>query len=169
MDNVDLRYVAGALADLSGIPVRLFEGDRLILFKSSVKLPRDPMCVYEKEIRAIRGHVGYLTTPLFHSYGVIHAPAGTLVLGPTSQIMAGEQELRELAFRADVPREQVPAFLSAMNGIQRLPVEQLLQMLCTVNHFLNGGERLTISDVAIYGSEQETLKRTLETRRTRRV
>ncbi|MBQ6866170.1 MAG: helix-turn-helix domain-containing protein [Clostridia bacterium] len=169
MDNVDLRYVAGALADLSGIPVRLFEGDRLILFKSSVKLPRDPMCVYEKEIRAIRGHVGYFTTPLFHSYGVIHAPAGTLVLGPTSQIMADEQELRELAFRADVPREQVPAFLSAMNGIQRLPVEQLLQMLCTVNHFLNGGERLTISDVAIYGSEQEALKRTLETRRTRRV
>ena len=83
--------------------------------------------------------------------------------------MADEQELRELAFRADVPREQVPAFLSAMNGIQRLPVEQLLQMLCTVNHFLNGGERLTISDVAIYGSEQEALKRTLETRRTRRV
>ena len=156
MDNVDLRYVVGAMAALSGIPVRLFEGEKLVLFKSPVKLPRDPMALYEGEIWAIRGHVGYFATPCFHYYGVLNAPGGTIVMGPTCQIMAGEQELRELAFRLDVPREEVPTFLTAMNGIQRLPVETLLQMLCTVNHFLNGGEKLTLSDVAIAGDEQRT-------------
>ncbi len=169
MCNVDILYVVSAMAALSGIPVRLFEGDKLVLFQSPVKLPRDPMKVYEKEIRAIRGHVGYFATPDFHYYGVINAPSGVIVMGPTSQIMAGEQVLRELAFRADVPQAEVPAFLAAMNGIQRLPVETLLQMLCTINHFLNGGEKLTISDVAIYSDEQTAIKTSLEQRRTRRV
>ena len=56
--------------------------------------------------------------------------------------MAGEQKLRELAFRLDVPREEVPAFVEGMNAIVRLPVETLLQMLCTLNHLLNSGEML---------------------------
>ena len=169
MSGVDMRYVAGAMATLSGVPVRLFEGEKLVLFRSPVKLPRDPMLLYEKEIRAVRGHVGYFATPLFHYYGVLNAPAGALVVGPTSQIMAGEQDLRELAFRLDVPPGEVNAFVAAMRGIQRLPVETLLQMLCTVNHFLNGGERLTLSDVAIAGDEQRTIKTSLEQRRTRKV
>ena len=169
MGNVDLKYVVGAVASLSGVPVRLFEGEKLILFQSPVKLPRDPMLLYEKEIRAIKAHVGYFATPLFHYYGVLNAPVGTIVVGPTSQIMAGEQDLRELAFRLDIPREEVPGFLTAMHGIQRLPVETLLQMLCTVNHFLNGGETLTLSDVAIASDFQRTIKNNLEQRRTKKV
>ena len=169
MDNVDLRYVVGAMAALSGIPVRLLEGEQLVLFKSPVKLLRDPAALYRQEICSVRGHVGYFATPCFHYYGVLNAPGGTIVMGPTCQIMAGEQELRELAFRLDVPREEVPSFLTAMNGIQRLPVETLLQMLCTMNYFLNGGETLTISDVAIYIDQQRTIKAGLEQRRTRRV
>lgn len=169
MDRVDLKYVAGAMAALSGVPVRLYEEGKPGLFQSPVKLPRDPMTLYETEIRAIRDHVGYFVTPLFHYYGVLNAPAGTMVVGPTSQIMAGEQDLRELAFRLDVPREEVPAFLAAMHGIRRLPVETLLQMLCTVNHFLNDGETLTLSDVAIASDFQRTIKTRLEQRRTKRV
>ena len=169
MSGVDMRYLVGAMAALSGVPMRLFAGEEPVLFQSPVKLPRDPMTLYEKEIRAIRDHVGYFVTPLFHYYGILNAPAGTIVVGPTSQIMAGEQDLRELAFRLDVPREEVPAFLAAMQGIQRLPVETLLQMLCTVNHFLNGGERLTLSDVAIASDEQQTIKTSLEQRRTKKV
>ena len=99
MGNVDLRYVVGAMAALSGIPVRLFEGEQLVLFKSPVKLPQDPAALYRQEICSVRGHVGYFATPCFHYYGVLNAPGGTIVMGPTCQIMAGEQELRELAFR----------------------------------------------------------------------
>ena len=169
MGNVDMKYVVGAVASLSGVPVRLFEGEKLVLFKSPLKLSRDPMLLYEKEIRAVKAHVGYFATPLFHYYGVLNAPAGTIVAGPTSQIVAEEQDLRELAFRLDVPKEEVPAFLSAMNNIQRMPVETLLQMLCTMNHFLNGGETLTISDVAIASDFQRTIKISLERRRTQKV
>ena len=83
--------------------------------------------------------------------------------------MADEQKLRELAFRLDVPQEEVPAFVEGMNAIMRLPVETLLQMLCTLNHFLNAGERLELSDLAIHEAEQTMIKSGIEQRRTSRV
>ena len=121
-----------------------------------VKLPKDPFELYRKEILSIAGHVGYFVTPLFHYYGVIHLKNASIVIGPTSQVMANEQDLRELAFKLDVPKEDVPAFIADMNGITHLPVETLLSMLCKMNHFLNGGETLAISDVAIFSEEQQT-------------
>ena len=99
----------------------------------------------------------------------MNAGGSTLVFGPTSQIMANEQELKELAFRLDVKHEDVPTFIAGMNSITRLPVETLIQILCTVNHFLNGGEKLTLSDVAIFGNEQEAIKINVEKRRTERA
>jgi O-methyltransferase involved in polyketide biosynthesis len=57
MNDVDMQYVVGAVAALSGVPARLFRGDDLVLSRFPVKLPRDPMTLCEGEIRAIRGHV----------------------------------------------------------------------------------------------------------------
>ena len=63
----------------------------------------------------------------------------------------------------------MPIFIAGMNGITHLPVETLLSMLCTVNHFLNGGEMLTVSDIAIFSEEQQAIKTGIEKRRTARV
>ena len=169
MSAVDYGYLGKSMASLSGIPVRVYQGDEELCRFFPVDLPKDPLALYRDEILGITEHVGYFASPLFHYYGVLNAGDIKLVVGPTSQIMAGEQDLRELAFRLDVPPGEVSAFVAAMRGIQRLPVETLLQMLCTVNHFLNGGERLTLSDVAIAGDEQRTIKTNLEQRRTKKV
>ena len=169
MSETDLRYVVRSMAALSGIPVRLYEGGKCTFSEFPVKLPKDPMTPYEKAVLGIRAHVGYYVTPLFHYYGVINAPGGTIVIGPTSQVMGSEQELRQLAFQADVPHEDVPAFIAGMEAIMHLPVETLLQILCTMNHFLNGGEKLTVSDLTIRSDEQKLLKENVEKRRTERV
>jgi AraC-like DNA-binding protein len=165
----DLPYVAKSVGALSGVPVRLFENGVQTLAQFPARLPKDPFLLCQKELFSITAHVGCHVTPLFHYYGIVNTNNASIVVGPTSQIMANEQDLKELAFRLDVPKEDVPAFLSGMNGIMRLPVETLLSMLCTVNHFLNGGETLAISDVAISGEEQQTLKTNVEQRRTARV
>lgn len=127
------------------------------------------MALYREDILGISEHVGYFATPLFHYYGVLNAGDVKLVVGPTSQIMADEQKIRELAFRLDVPKEEVPAFIEGMNAILRMPVETLLEMLCTMNHLLNRGEKLKISDLAIHDGEQAMLKSGLEQGRTRRT
>ena len=166
---VDYGYLGKSMASLSGIPVRVYQGGEELCCFFPVNLPKDPMALYREEILGISEHVGYFATPLFHYYGVLNAGDMKLVVGPTSQIMADEQKLRELAFRLDVPKEEVPAFIEGMNAILRMPVETLLQMLCTMNHFLNRGEKLKISDLAIHDGEQALLKSGLEQGRTRRT
>ncbi len=166
---IDLPYIVRSIGALSGVPVRLYENGERTLDRFPVRLPKDPMELYQKEILSIGAHVGYYVTPLFHYYGIIRAGGAAIVIGPTSQIMANEQDLRELAFKLDVQKADVPAFVAGMQGIMRLPVETLLQLLCTLNHFLNGGETLALSDVAICGDEQASIKSTVEQRRTARV
>ena len=169
MSTVDYNYLGRSMAALSGIPVRVYKGQDELYRFFPVNLPRDPMELYKEDIFAISEHVGYYATPLFHYYGVLNADGHRLVFGPTSQIMADEQKLRELAFRLDVPKDEVPAFLDGMNAIMRLPVETLLQMLCTVNHFLHKGEKLELSDLAIHEQEQIILKTGTEQQRTDHV
>ena len=89
------------------------------------------------------------------------------IVGPTAQITADEQQLKELAFRLDVPKDEVSAFVDGIRAIVPIPTELLLQMLCTMNHLLNG-ETLELSDVAIYDEEQTLIKTSVEKRRTAR-
>lgn len=66
-----------------------------------------------------------------------------------------------------MPKDETSAFVDGIRAIQPLPAETMLQMLCTVNHLLNG-ERLELSDVAIYDDEQTLIKTSVEKRRTAR-
>ena len=169
METVDYNYLGQSVASLSGIPVRVYQDGSEFCRCFPVRLPKDPMDLYRSEILGISEHVGYFASPLFHYYGVLNTGQMKLVVGPTSQIMADEQKLRELAFRLDVPKDKVLEFLDGMNAIVRLPVDTLLQMLCTINHFLNHGEKLKVSDIAIHDSEQALLKTGAEERRTKRT
>ena len=167
--DVDFIYLGKSMSNLSGVPVRVYQDGSELCRSFPVKLPRDPMELCREDVFAISEHVGYIATPLFHYYGVLNSGEYKIVVGPTSQIMANEQQLRALAFQLDVPKEEVPAFLEGMNAIVRLPVETLLQMLCTMNHLLNHGEKLKLSDLAIHEQEQAQIKTNVEARRTTRV
>ena len=168
MNHVNYEYLARSMERLSGIPVRVYEGETELFRFFPAPLPRDPMELCRKELFAVRSHVGYFcTSVLFHCYGVLNAGNKRMIVGPTSQITADEQQLRELAFRLDVPQDEVSAFTDGMRAIVPLSTEMILQMLCTVNHLLSG-EALELSDVAIYDDEQTLIKTNVEKRRTAR-
>lgn len=156
MKTIDIRYLCTTIGNLSGVPIRIFESGELVFYYSQSKLPRDPMSVYREEIFAVHDHVGYITTRHFHYYGIVNSGETKIVIGPTRQIAESDQELRELAFRADVAAEDVDAFIAGMKSIIRMPFESILQMLCTMNHVLNG-EKLSLKDIAIYDADQEKL------------
>lgn len=156
MAQINLPYLCTTIGNLSGVPVRIFEGERMTFYYSQTYLPRDPMCVYQEQIFAVTAHVGYITTPHFHCYGIVNSGAVKIVIGPTRQVEERDQELRELAFRADVPADEMEDFIAGMKSIVRMPVESILQMLCTMNHVLNG-ETLSLKDITIYDAEQEKL------------
>lgn len=164
MESIDLNYICTAMGNLAGVPIRLYEREELTLFSSIVPLPVDPISIYWEQLRQISSHVGYFVTPQFSYYGIINSGETKIVLGPTQEVSSSKQALRELAFLADVPAGEVDAFISAMESIVRMPLESVLQMLCTVNYILNG-EKLEHQNISIYDAEQEQLKELLEHQR----
>ena len=168
MNDFDLEYICTTMGNLSGVPVRIFEGDRQVFYHAVVTLPRDPMLLYRDGIRAVRAHLGYYGTPQFHYYGIVNAGETKIVVGPTFPVCSSDQELRELAFRADVPPDETEAFVQGIKSIIPLPLESLMQMLCTVNHLLNH-EKLSLEDIAILDEEQTALHTAAQKRRAQRV
>ncbi|MGN1025940.1 MAG: helix-turn-helix domain-containing protein [Faecousia sp.] len=168
MKDFDLKYLCKVIGNLSGIPIRLYEGPNLVFFHSLVSLPKDPMEVYHTEIWAVKTHVGYFVTKHFHYYGIVNSGPTKIILGPTRQTSASDQELRELAFRVDVAPKDTEDFVAAMKGIVRMPLESVLQTLCTMNYVLND-EKLELEDISIYDTEQSALKIRLEQGRSARV
>ena len=168
MKNIDQAYLCRMLANLSGIPVRVYEGETRTESAFPVKLPRDPAAVCLKEILAVTEPVGYYMTPRFFYYGIVNAEDFRIVAGPTAQIPAGEQALRDLAFLADVPKNETGSFVDAMKQIASVPLETLLSLLCAVNYLL-GGEKLELRDVEIRKELQDAIKANVERRRTQKV
>lgn len=158
MTNTDLVYLGTTIGNLSGVPIRIYEGERVILQHTMVHLPKDPMEVYKDEIWKIREPVGYFATPIFQYYGILNHGQIRVILGPTRQIPETEQELRELAFLSGVAREEWQAFRDGMRAIARMPVEKLMQILCMLYFYLTG-RRLELHDIAIQTREQQQLTR----------
>lgn len=168
MENINLHYICKTWAGLSGIPTRVYSKDEQIYSYSVISLPRDPIEIFRKEIWKIKDHVGYFISPRFHAYGIVNSGEKKIVVGPTAQVMANDQSLRELAFQLNVPKEEIPEFVSGMKSITRLPLESLLMMLCPVNYILNG-EELELKDILIHDGRQTELKKHVENRRTEKV
>ena len=168
MKNIDLPYLCKTIGNLSGIPIRLYEGDTLVFYHSLVSLPKDPMTVYRSEIQAVHDHVGYFVTKHFYYYGIVNSGETKLILGPTRQTPDSDQELRELAFLADVAPKDTEDFVAAMKGIVRMPLESILQTLCTINYILND-EKLELEDISIINDAQIELKSRREQRRSAQV
>ena len=156
MENIDLEYLCTTIGNLAGIPIRIFEDGIQTFFYSVVYLPKDPMSLCREDIFAITNHVGYCATPQFHYYGVVNSGSTKIVIGPTRQIAETDQELRELAFRLDLSGEEAETMISGMRNIVRMPMESVLQMLCTINYVLNE-EKLQLKDISIYEQEQTEL------------
>ena len=133
MAQIDLPYLCTTIGNLSGIPVRIFEGENLTFYYSQVYLPRDPMAIYRDQIFAVSSHVGYITTPHFHYYGIVNSGQIKIVIGPTRQITENDQELRELAFRADVTADDIEDFISPEYVLMFIPVESCYAMLFADN------------------------------------
>ena len=168
MEHLNLTYLCTVIGNLAGVPIRLFQKGKQVFYHSVVKLPRDPMLAYWEDIQRITEHIGYFSTQHFHYYGVVNSDDWKIVLGPTRQITGSDQELRELAFRVDTPPEDMEDFVRGMKSIVRLPLDTVIQILCTLNHVLNG-ETLGLEDIAIYETEQTGLKEILAQQRISQI
>ncbi len=158
MKQIDLEYLCTVIGNLSGIPIRLYDGETLVFSYSFVKLPKDPVELYRDEIWSIQESVGYYVTRIFNYYGIINSDNLKIIIGPTRQTGNTDQDLRELAFQLDVSTEDTDEFVIGMKSIIRMPLESVMQILCTMNYVLNG-EKLSLQDIAVFDDQQDILSK----------
>ncbi len=164
MKNIDFKYLCTVIGNLSGIPIRTYENDKQVFYHSLVRLPKDPITPYLKDILAIEAHIGYFITPYFNYYGVVNFPPFRIVIGPSRQSAINNQDLKELAFKCDVAPDDVEEFVSSMKSIIHMPLSSIVQILCTMNYVMNE-EKLSLEDITIYDTEQQDLKEKIESER----
>ena len=150
MTREDLFYICRTIGNLAGIPLRIYENEQQILYHSLIRLPADPIRLYEDDIHKRKEHVCYYATPEFDYYGIVNGDYCQVVIGPTRQVDSDERELRHMAFELGLPIDEWNLFADAMKMIVRFPLDSLLQMLCTLNYMVNG-EKLQLSDITIAG------------------
>ena len=161
MEKLDLEYTCTVMGNLSGIPIRIYKNGKLDFYHSLIALPKDPICINLDSILAIKEHVGYFVDPYFAYYGIVNSGNQKVVIGPTRQIPLAEQELKELAFKADVPSSQIDDFVTAMKSIIPMPLESIMQILCVLNHVLNG-EKTELKEISIFDAKQQEIENDIE-------
>jgi YSIRK-targeted surface antigen transcriptional regulator len=158
---MDPSYVANAIANLSGIPARVYEGNKPIVFYSPIALEADPFVPYEWALGESKNHVSFFVTPQFFYYGIVRHEAQSLVIGPSSQLSLTKQERLTEAFLAGLRGEKAEAFATALIYIVSMPLVSFAEMLCMVNYVWNE-ETLTSKDVLIQENEQKGFQEALE-------
>lgn len=153
MKKLDLSYLCSTISSLCGFPVRLYEGNELVFKVDHSGLKYDPIQASLKDLFALSDHIGTYITPRYYYYGVVRSGETRLILGPTRQLPATEQQLRELAFLSNVPSEEMQAFIQTMRSLIYMPLESLQQILCTMNYVMNG-EKLLLEDIVLRGSAE---------------
>ena len=154
---MDLQYLCNQISALSGVPVRLFEGEEQVGCFSLSELPVDPFSLCHEEVFRINRHIGYYITARDSYYGVVRVADKRVVMGPTSQIPLPDQALHEVAFLLGVKKEGLKDFIGSMKRIVPLPLVSVVQYLCLINYIVNDGEKLSVLDVTIVDKEQSDL------------
>ena len=148
--KLDLSYLCSTIGSLCGFPVRMYEGDELVFKVDHSGLKYDPVISCQKDLFAIAEHVGTYITPRYYFYGVVRGDAVRVIMGPTRQLPATEQQLRELAFMSNVPAEDANEFIQTMRSLIPMSLESLQQILCALNYAMNE-EKLSLEDIALIG------------------
>ncbi len=153
----DVTYICTTIANLAGIPVRIYDRNNQELFYHSIiKFPLDPILPFKDKILEAEDHVTYYITPRFYYYGILNSSEYKVIIGPSRQRKASKKELSELAFECSLPSGEADSFILAMESLVCLPLNSLLQMLCSINFVLNN-EKLSLSNIMIFDEKQKEL------------
>ena len=164
MDREDYEYLCSAISNISGLPVRLYEGDQPAKLFFSLPLVKDPFDL-SRDLFSESQQIGYASTEEFSFYGIVKSDIASIILGPARKIACSDRELRIMVFSLGVSKEDTPGFLQAMKSIAPMSLERLLELLGLISFSLNRVRR-SIRDFGILDSEQEELKKASEKSQT---
>ncbi len=145
---VDYAYMAHSLANLSGIPVRLYLDGKFAGLYHTGKFKPDLAILREPEIFSNPASVSYYMTPEFLFYGLFRLKKQPvcMVLGPVAQLPVDKAAAVRILRSIGEPAGRAAELQNYFATIPGYPLRNFLQILCTVATFLNE-EKISVSDI----------------------
>lgn len=153
---MDYNYLAESLAALAGVPVRIYRDGRFLSLHHTRFKP-DFAITEEENIFKIAGDVGYYMDPNFLYYGLfrIRGEDIALVIGPVSPSPVSRNLARKILARMGEPVSRTQEVLDYFSVMPAYPLRNFLQILCTIQYFING-EKVSVSSFLL--DEEDPLK-----------
>lgn len=145
---IDFEYLCTKMADMTGLPIRIYKEKQLSYYYCVVPLLMDPIAPYLSEILDINKHIDYYLTRDFDTYGILNGTDITIVIGPSFSTNISLQHLRKKAFDLQVEASKADLFVNQLNSLVRMPLNSILQILCTMNYIVNN-EKLSLDDITL--------------------
>ena len=152
--RTDYDYLAQSLAVLAGVPVRL-STDGLFrrlyhrtVFKPDLAIPEEP------NIFRCEKNVSYYMDKNFLYYGLFRAKEDgiALLIGPVTQTTVNAKTAGNILRRMGESPARTAELQQYFSTIVTYPLRNFLQILCTINFFING-DKLDVSDLLL-GNEE---------------
>lgn len=148
--QTDHEYMALSLANLSGLPVRLYREGRFAGLYHHTAFKPDLAILEEEAIFQNRANVSYHMTDSFLFYGLFRAPGDgvCLVIGPVPYAQIDSRAAGQILRSIGEPQSRRGELMNYLMALPAYPLRNFLQILCTINYFING-EKVDVSDFLI--------------------
>lgn len=149
---MDYDYLAQSLAALSGVPVRLYTKGQFTELYHHTKFKPDLAIAEEASIFRKPGNVNYYMDDNFLYYGLFRSSKDdvSLVIGPVTQVKVDCTMAVNILHTMGESIGRAGELADYFAAIPVYPLRNFLQILCTVNFFLND-EKLDVSQLLLAG------------------
>lgn len=138
--DTDYGYLAYSLSTLAGLPVRLYRDGTFCGLYHHTKFKPDPAIWEEPNIFRSTESVSYYMDGNFLYYGLfrVKRDATALLIGPVSQMPVTTTAAVKILRSMGEPASRAKELRDYFSTIPGYPLRTFLQILCTVNYFING-------------------------------
>ena len=138
--NTDYAYLAHSIASLAALPVRLYRDGVFQGLYHHTKFKPDLAILEEPNIFKSADSVSYYMDENFLYYGLfrVKKDAVALMIGPVSQMPVSTSQAIKILRSMGEPANRAKELVDYFSSIPSYPLRTFLQILCTVNYFING-------------------------------
>lgn len=147
---MDYEYLAQSLAALAGVPVRLYRDGVFQHLYHHTKFTPDLAIPEEPNIFQAAQNVSYYMDENFLYYGLFRAEKDTvaLLVGPVAQMPVDKKVAGKILRTMGESGSRATELQNYFSSIVSYPLRNFLQVLCTINFFING-EKLDVGQLLL--------------------
>ncbi len=137
--NTDYEYLAYSIASLAALPVRLYRDGIFQGLYHHAKFKPDLAILEEPNIFHNKESVSYYMDKNFLYYGLFRVKndAAALLIGPVSLMPVNTASAAKILRSMGEPASRAKELVDYFSSIPSYPLRTFLQILCTVNYFIN--------------------------------